>query len=173
MNIFATSSCPIECAQALDDKRLNKLQLETAELLALAVWWHHGSEGLSALGLLDRLRKSHVNHPCAVWARQTASNYSWLAAHGAALNAEWSHRFKRVHATSSEIFILEDLWSIMPPGAQTPFPRCCRNLERGVDCTHIEDIHEAYRSYLCQRWPTDKLPPRWTNRLPPKWKTTP
>lgn len=38
MNIFVTSSCPFECARTLDDVRVNKMVLETAQLLATA---HH------------------------------------------------------------------------------------------------------------------------------------
>jgi len=43
--------------------------------------------------------------------------------------------------------------------------------ERGIDLTHINNTHEAYKFYLCAKWETDKRPVFWTNRIAPKWRT--
>ena len=37
-----------------------------------------------------------------------------------------------------------------------------RNLSKGVDYTHIDDVTLAYQAYLSDRWNTDKLEPKWS-----------
>jgi len=66
MNIFVVSPDTMECAKALDDLRLNKMIIETAQLLstAMRVQGYTGN---------DIYKSTHVNHPCAVWARRRTS----------------------------------------------------------------------------------------------------
>ena len=63
MNIFVPYPDSMKCAEALDDLRLNKMILETAQLLSTAARFH---------GYVGNVYGStHINHPCSVWARQT------------------------------------------------------------------------------------------------------
>lgn len=41
MNIFATDVSPVACAKALDDKRVVKMVLETAQMLSTAMHMHN------------------------------------------------------------------------------------------------------------------------------------
>lgn len=41
MNIFATDISPVACAKALNDKRVVKMVLETAQMLSTAVHMHN------------------------------------------------------------------------------------------------------------------------------------
>ncbi len=38
MNIFVTDSCPIQSAQVLDDSRLNKMLLESVQLMEFTIY---------------------------------------------------------------------------------------------------------------------------------------
>ena len=67
MNIFVISQNPDECAQALDDLRLNKMILETAQLLSTAIRFHGYTGNLA-------YKATHINHPCSIWARTSRGN---------------------------------------------------------------------------------------------------
>ena len=61
MNIFITSFDSKEAASHLDDLRLNKMILETAQLLSSAYRHLFGDNELL-------YKDTHFNHPCAIWA---------------------------------------------------------------------------------------------------------
>ena len=71
MNIFITSFDSKEAASHLDDLRLNKMILETAQLLSSAYRHLFGDGELL-------YKDTHFNRPCAIWARKGTDNYSWL-----------------------------------------------------------------------------------------------
>lgn len=85
MNIFLTDPCPRVCAINLDDKRVNKMLLETAQLL---------SSAMRSRGLVKGLYKNtHVNHPCAVWTRSSSAAFRWMLEHGYWLADEYAYRY--------------------------------------------------------------------------------
>jgi hypothetical protein len=57
MNIFVTSICPIESVQALDNKRLIKMILESAQILSTAIWLN------SKQSHSELYRATHIKHP--------------------------------------------------------------------------------------------------------------
>ena len=66
MNIFATNSDPALAAKFLDDKRVVKMCLESAQLLCTAVIECGGEAPYKSI---------HKNHPCSIWVRKSRSNY--------------------------------------------------------------------------------------------------
>lgn len=156
MNIFVVSPDTEECAKALDDLRLNKMILETAQLLSTAMRFH-GYTG-------DNIYKStHLNHPCAIWARHSESNYRWLLLYLSDLVEERLNRTGKLHKTYSDIY--NQLCSgaeLIPKGDMSLWPNCTPN-------KHIQDVHEAYRVTLKDKWANDKRPPKWTNAIRPEW----
>lgn len=155
MNIFATSVCPEESAKFLDDKRCIKMCLESAQLLstALRVNGYTGS---------DIYRIAHLNHPSSVWTRSTQGNYTWVLAHFKALCEEYTRRTGKIHASSKLLSTFEINVYLIPIGERMPFSNNARNLTKGVDFTHIEDVTMAYQLYLSSRWETDKREPMWS-----------
>jgi hypothetical protein len=155
VNIFATSNCPIESAQFLDDKRCIKMCLETAQLLstALRVNGYKGD---------DIYKIAHLNHPSSVWCRTTKGNYKWLLEHFKALCDEYNRRTGKTHASSKLLPIFEDNTGLIPDGEQMPFSNNARNLTKGVDFTHETNTIIAYQLYLGSRWETDKREPKWS-----------
>jgi len=87
VNIFLTDPDPLQCAINLDDKRVNKMLLETAQLLSSAINIRTGSvqRGL--------YRNTHVNHPCAVWTRSSRRAFMWMLVHGFSLADEYAYRY--------------------------------------------------------------------------------
>lgn len=155
MNIFATSDCPIESAQFLDDKRCVKMCLETAQLLSSALrLCGHSGEGLYKI--------THKNHPSNIWARTTQGNYKWLLEHFRALCDEYNRRTGKIHASSKLLPIFERGVSLIPVGERMPFSNNARNLTKGVDFTHEKDTIKAYQLYLSERWESDKREPKWS-----------
>lgn len=163
MNIFAVSRHPRSCARALDDKRLNKMILETAQILCTV---------LNSRGFTTPYKASHVNHPITRWAASDNRHLQWLYALGIAYGHEILHRNGRKHSCHSVIEQLVDqvLWLAIPVDPdEISFHNGARHQGLGLDFTDLP-VHEAYRQYLCARWPGDKRAPTWTNRKPPSWR---
>lgn len=111
MNIFYLSHNTKECAEMHNDKHCVKMILEYAQLLSTA---HRVLDGKptrakTASGRnvvryvldsdLDNIlyTATHVNHPSAVWVRQSQENYNWLANLLLYLCEEYTYRYGKVH----------------------------------------------------------------------------
>lgn len=93
MNIFYLSTDPEKAAQMMYNKHVVKMILESAQLLCTA---HVISDGENA----DVPYKvTHKNHPSAIWARESTSNYKWLYDHMIALGEEYTRRYGKKHLT--------------------------------------------------------------------------
>jgi hypothetical protein len=155
LNIFVTSNCPIESAKFLDDKRCNKMCLETAQLLSTALRVNgYNSDNVYKI--------AHLNHPSSKWTRATQGNYKWLLAHFRALCDEYTRRTGKIHASSKLLPIFEANVELIPVGEQLPFSNNARNLTKGVDFTHETDVTLAYQLYLSERWESDTREPKWS-----------
>jgi len=156
VNIFASSSCPVESARSLDDKRVIKLILESTQMLS------------SARPELSLLKPAFLSHPATKWVRSLDSNYNWLHLHLCHLHREYHFRYGRWHSLLNIYELLVPLNSA-PITACSPFPHLVRDVKRGLDFNHIPDVHLAYREYLKGKWTTDKRKPTWKKRGAPKW----
>lgn len=111
MNIFYLNHDPHVCAEMHVDKHCVKMILEYAQLLSTAHRYLDGNEKVvpNANGrkmkrwVLNDDRDSalyaatHINHPSAIWARQSKENYRWLSDLLFALCAEYTHRYGKIH----------------------------------------------------------------------------
>lgn len=159
MNIFYVSSNPDICAQALDDKRLNKMQVETAQLLCTAAHLR----GAPAVEI--PYKPAYLAHPCTLWTAHSNNNYNWLLCYLRALNSEWWFRGFNAHATASIDF--NRFVCYIPTDYLTPPPKLVVDKSRGIDCSAIEPITSAYQQYLNCKWNMDKHAPKWTVRGAP------
>ena len=96
MNVFYLDPNPATCARMHCDKHTVKMILEYSQLLSTA---HHILDGSPAI---ECYKMTHKNHPSAVWARSTRTNYAWLHELLACLCAEYTYRYGRVHATQEK-----------------------------------------------------------------------
>lgn len=90
MNIFALDINPSLAAQYHANKHLSKMILESAQLLCTA---HHVLDGANCPFLDLLYKKTHTNHPSALWVRESKENYMWLFQLMLALNNEWQFRY--------------------------------------------------------------------------------
>lgn len=147
MNIFVTSLCPVESAAALDDKRVIKMILESAQMLSM---W------LRAQGLPAPYKDTHRTHPCTQWVLAHNANAAWLYRHFIALCHEYTTRYGKIHKCA-----MQPHWA----------PLACLDHDSQpdtfVNCTTYRDcpVCLAYQKYLNDKWDTDKRTPTW-HRVP-------
>jgi hypothetical protein len=111
MNIFYLDNNPRTCAEMHVDKHCVKMILEYAQLLSTA---HRYLDGTQSVGVSKTGRKqtryvlpderesflysaTHINHPSAVWVRQSDKNYMWLAELLEELCGEYTYRYGKIH----------------------------------------------------------------------------
>ncbi|MGZ8364773.1 MAG: pyrimidine dimer DNA glycosylase/endonuclease V [Nitrospira sp.] len=157
MNIFATSPDPVVSALMLDDRRLNKMASETAQIICTVA---RAVNPEKARGDNMLWKATHANHPCTLWAGASKANFQWLVAHGAMLCAE--HRIRRLtkakmkgekiddkpHAALEIILHAASYYPYVPDGEQTPFANC-------TDYKDESDVHLAYQKQLSDKWLTE------------------
>jgi len=113
VNIFYLSNDVQKCAEMHVDKHCVKMVLEYAQLLSTA---HRVLDGSLSTGVSKTGRKqtryvlsddrervlyksTHINHPSAIWVRQSDANYSWLFRMFGALMDEYKFRYGKIHAS--------------------------------------------------------------------------
>lgn len=103
---------------------------------------------------------SHQNHPCAIWCRETDSNYMWLFRLFQETSAEYTHRYGKIHKTWSDVgpFLSQPPRNI-PAADLTPLPQAM-----GEEFKVKDDPIQAYRNYYLG--PKAAFA-RWTNRSTP------
>lgn len=100
MNIFVLSLRHHISATALVDKHVVKMILESAQLLSTAfvcVVPEHHRRGIV------HYKKTHANHPCALWARERKVNFVWLGLLSLAIGKEYTFRYNKTHKSESVI----------------------------------------------------------------------
>lgn len=149
MQIFVTDICPIQSARNLDDRRVNKMLLESIQLLSTAM--HLSGES-------GPYRLTHQNHPCAVWVRESKANYDWLVRHAEELLAEFYRRRRdngkaKVHACEAALLVVKGGGRNLPAGPLTSFVNCTSGYRE------LSSTIDAYRMELADKWERDKLKP--------------
>lgn len=132
MNIFVLDTDPNLAAKYHCDKHVVKMVLETAQLLCSAY-----PEGEAPY------KRTHYNHPCAKWARETSGNYFWLAALGHSLSREYTHRYGKYHKSSRVInWCLGNMDRLsLPQGYMTDFVLAM------PDEYKLQSVVDSYRWY--------------------------
>ena len=175
MNIFYLDHDPKVCAEMHNDKHCIKMILEYAQLLSTAHRVLDGtlSVGLSASGrkktsyvLMDQREPvlysaTHINHPSAIWVRQSDANYVWLYRMFGALMEEYTYRYGKVHACERLADALSYRPKNIPKGSFTePTPAMPENYKVSGDSI------QSYKNYYLgdkQRMFS------WKNRQTPTW----
>ncbi len=117
---------------------------------------------------------AHINHPCAVWVRETSGNYSWLSVLLMELCWEFTHRRGTLHGTQLD-GIVANLLSHpknIPEDSLTTPPQCFGDYQE--ICEVENDPIEGYRNYYNKAKQLDRAgrPMNvWTNREVPEWFT--
>jgi hypothetical protein len=161
MNIFILDWDVKKCTQYHVDKHVVKMILETAQLLCGV---HHVTDEVTTKyrPSTDQVpyKLSHKNHPCAIWARKSLSNYLYLCELGLELSKEYTHRYGKQH--KSEMVIL---WCIMnkPNIPDIGFTEPSKAMP---DEFKVDSVVESYRNYYMGA-KSDLA--AWKNREKPFW----
>lgn len=177
MNIFYLDKDPATCAEMHCDKHVVKMIIEYAQLMCTAhrvldgtEWtdktangrnikrWKHPSDYFD-----DKLYKaSHVNHPSAVWTRQSKANYNWLYKMWYNLCFEYTIRYAKVHATFEKLATSLQFAPVnMSEGEFTDPPQAMPDSSKVVG-----NAIQAYKNYYIKEKQSFA---KWTGRNIPEW----
>jgi hypothetical protein len=153
MNIFVLDKDPIKAAEMHCNKHIVKMPLEVAQMLCSA--FNQGDAPY---------RRTHYNHPCSKWARESKQNYLWLIQHGYALCVEYTARYNKHH--KSEDIIKWCALNIdklnLPDIGLTEFAKAM------PDECKVSNVVLSYRKYYLMYkkdfavWPAGKTPEWWS-----------
>jgi hypothetical protein len=161
MNIFFLDENPTLSAKYHVDKHVVKMILETAQLLCGV---HHVTDQVTTKYRLSNdqvpYKLSHKNHPCAIWARESLSNYLYLCELGLELGKEYTYRYGKKHKS---IEVIE--WCIVnkPNIPDIGFTQPAKAMP---DEYKVDSVVESYRNYYMGA-KSDIA--SWKNREKPFW----
>lgn len=124
MNIFYLHKCVNKCAKYHVDKHVVKMILEYCQLLSTAHRVIDGKEIMTKSKTGKNVKRwilnnelneliysaTHINHPSAIWVRESSLNYEWLHELLKELCKEYTYRYGKIHKSESSglVKILED-----------------------------------------------------------------
>ena len=153
MQVFVLSKSTRLCARYHCDVHVNKMIVESAQLLCAFHHWNKTSKSWM-------YKKTHTNHPLAVWVRGSHANYMWLLELAEALSAEYTYRYHRRHKTDRVIARLRVLAGNKHTRANPTFTYS------GAE-TSARTVVGKYRElYHLKSW---DFTMRWTGRPEPAW----
>lgn len=154
MNIFFLDDDVTKCAQYHNDKHAVKMVLEYAQLLSTA---HHVHDS----PLIPHVyKKTHVNHPSAVWTRSSKSAYQYVLDLFEATALEYEYRYGKIHKTYAGYY---DVFDEHNPCPDVPMPD--KPLCMPVECCHQCPV-TAYRNYYVTHKRDIAV---WSKRPIPEW----
>jgi len=194
MNIFVLSQKQKLCARYYHDKHVNKMILESAQMLIAAIRYSRGEPGLLLRNIQGENQlvpypwvlhelgedcnkprtyitsKGQMNHPSTIWARESMSNFRWLHCLMKELNNEMHYRYDWPKEKNHAAFI--EIRRLLVPGYEplleqrkiTPFAQAMPDQYKN------RNPIQAYRTYYV----AEKVEAAtWTKRQPPKWIMNP
>lgn len=164
MNIFLLDENPELAAQYHCNTHVIKMILESAQLLSTAINLHHGKQVMP-------YKSTHINHPCAIWVRESRDNALWLVELTTALNAEYKYRYKKTRNENHKSYDMLTAARIknriksLPATPQTPPALAMPDKYWVIDSLGMDAV-QSYRNYY-KNGKTDLL--AYTRREPPEW----
>jgi putative FmdB family regulatory protein len=168
MNIFYLSNDINEIASYHCDKHLNKMLLESCQMISTAIRYLDPAFA-SHYPLL--YKSTHVNHPCSKWTRYSSQNFIWHMIFIYTMNMEFKSRFKKFNDHMSYVkiyqsglnFINSYNWTIIN---YTNHPLCMDDKYKS------DNLVQSYRNYYISKWydfreKNQRM--RWTTRPVPDW----
>lgn len=184
MNIFYLSNNPVEAAEWMVDRHVVKMILESAQLLSTAHRVLDGKEIKLQVQIEQedgsfkiRNKKwwmlydtrehiiysaTHINHPSAIWCRNSVENYNWLVDHFFALMEEYTYRYDKTHKCFGEI----SATLASPPKNLTEYDMTLMPSAMADEYKISEDPIINYRNYY--KMGKQHLH-SWKRRNPPEW----
>lgn len=147
MNVFYLHQVPSIAAGYHCDKHVGKMLIESCQLLATA--HHHYGNGHQVT-----YRSTHVNHPSAIWVRQSRLHYDWVADLARFLGRQFFWRYGHDHKSRG---VLHNELMYAPP-AMYELPLLWSNPPLAMpDEYKSNDPIESYRRYYASKSATMPL----------------
>lgn len=149
MNIFILDKDPKISAELMCDKHCVKMILESAQMLCSAF-----PQGDAPY------KRTHFNHPCSKWIRESVENYEWLLNHAYALVGEYLSRYEKIHKSLDAIQWCDDHYHNLklPDIGLTKFAQAMPEEYKNKDAVI------AYKTYYAN---DKKRFAKWKNRETP------
>jgi hypothetical protein len=179
VNIFYLDKDPKTCAEMHNDKHCVKMILEYAQLLSTAHRVLDGEQSpwfTTAAGRKKRewmlyddrqnilYAATHLNHPSAIWVRQSIPNYIWLAELLEMLCIEYTYRYGKIHKVESS-GLMQTLKNRFPENI--PSGKWSEPTPAMPDDVKVEhDSISSYRNYYIKN---KTHLAKWKNRNVPEW----
>jgi len=181
VNIFYLDPDPVKCAEMHVDRHVCKMVIEYAQLLSTTHRVLDGTEyydksvngrRIKRWRLDDEregrlMKPTMMNHPSAIWLRQSDKNYLWLYQMWCELLKEFTYRYGKIHATARLIPDLAKLPNNIPISAFTgPIPAMPDECK--VPGNSLQSYHNYYVMKKGHLW---SWKGKINSRTQPQWFT--
>lgn len=135
MNIFVTDPDPWECAAFMDDRRANKMLIESVQMISHVIGGPY--------------KLTHTHHPCTKWVKADLRHAYWLHCHITALAQRYTDKTGKEHLSYTKYTEHIDPGFFDDIAIETDFDELDY-----VNCTSFKNIpvFEAYRMLLEEKW---------------------
>lgn len=159
MNIFYLHQLAPVAAAMHCDKHVGKMLIESCQLLATA---HHQYGNGHAVSY----KSTHVNHPSAIWTRESTLHYHYVVTLAIYLGREFYIRYGKNHK-SRDVLVAELL---NPPSAMHDLPKTWSSPPLAMpDEFKSDNAVESYRRYYASKSATMPLIYHRGDRPMPIW----
>ena len=157
MNIFFLHTDPQWAANALCDKHVPKMLLESAQMLSTAL--HSHTMGIST-GIY---KEAYPNHPMTKWVGEIKSNFEWALENAIYIHEEYRFRFNKNHKSYDVIsnIINNNYSNDIPEGKITTPPQCMPDEYKDKDyVTAYRKYYQGAKKYFA-KWEKGRSVPKW------------
>lgn len=161
MNIFFTDYNPIVAANSLCDQHVNKMSLESSQLISTWLWVKYRySDAVT-------MTPTHQGHPCQKWLLESDDNVNWLIVHLEGLIAE---KIRRSGRRTPGMIRYEGIISIGRNFVKSgTLDITDPALAVAEEFKSLGDPINCYRQYYSSKQLTFKRPMIYTNTTVPQW----
>ena len=158
MNIFVLDTDPELAAEMMLDKHIVKMPTESMQMISTIMDLH---------GFDTPMKPVMLNHPCTIWARESADNFEWLVNHCYYLCKEYTVRYGKKHKIEEylenyvdEIQQTKHELKLTEGDKLTPFAQAMPDKYKN------DNVVKAYRDYyLGDKWKFAS----WKTKSPKWW----
>lgn len=169
MNLFLLSLDRKQCVQWYADKHIVKMILELAQLL-YGVWGVLEDPTWRNYAPTGSYKTTHVNHPIAIWMRQSTENYKFAASYAYPMLEEYTRRYGKIHGCQRHIdWLVTNIPPNLPDGPLTQLPQAMPDeykVNNGYG--NMDDTVRAYRNYYIG-FKVKNIQITYTNTEWPEW----
>ena len=166
MNIFVLDTDPVIAAQYHCDQHINKMILESAQILSSAArkWVAYAHLNLFYKPL-------QLSHPCVMWAMDDLNNCKWLARLALSLADERLCRFPNLAPHNSTVIVINFINHTPLENYTPPSKFALAMPERIRYAQNLTDVEKYRRYYQVKQllWAAKGKTMTWTNRLEPEF----